>query len=178
MRTLQYRVKVHGHAFFLEHPGSAYMRNAENVDWADIVGLRRGSGVTFRGQPNRENYFHVSIPTFSGLPLYNTDLQATEESSSKWYSAAFTYQLNGPAQIFHLGFFDGNHRFHEVNGRPNIGLVSGRQVVIPIGSRRVPRVGFGLSLGVYFGQPDSSITFEGIDAVFETTFFERSDPRP
>ena len=177
MRTFQYRVKVHGQAFFLEYPGSAYMRNAENVDWADIVGLRRGSGVTFRGQPNRENYFHVSIPTFSGLPLYNPYQQEMGESSCKWHSAILTYQINGPAQIFHLGFFDGARRFHEEN-RPNISLVSGRQVVIPAASRRVPTVGFGLSLGVFFGQPDSSITFQGVEAIFETTFFEPSDPRP
>lgn len=178
MRTFQYRCKVHGQAFVLEYPGSAYMRNAENVDWTDIVGLHRGSGVTFRGQPNRQNYFHIAIPTFSGLPIYNPFLQQIDELSNKWFSAGLTYALNGPAQIFHLGFFDGRTRFYEISGSPNIGLTSGQQKVIPAAQRRVATVGFGLSVGVSFGQPDSSITFEGVEAVFETTLFAPGDPRP
>jgi hypothetical protein len=178
MRTFRYRVNVHGHAFFLEYPGPGHMRNVENVDWSDQQGLRRGWGVTFRAQPNRDNYFHVSLPVASGLPLFNPYEQTIQDSVSRWYSVRLTFQLNGPAQLFHLGFFDGRNRFHTLDRRPNLGISSRQEVVIPIERRRSPSVAFGLSVGINFGQPDSSVLFEGVEATFETVFIEPSDPRP
>ena len=54
---------VHGTAFAPpEEPASGLYR-VDNIWGTDIVGLRRGWGIFFLGQPGTANWFHVSIPT-------------------------------------------------------------------------------------------------------------------
>jgi hypothetical protein len=40
------------------------------VPFSDITGLHQGSGVTFRGKRNHDNWFHVAIPTPVIVPVY------------------------------------------------------------------------------------------------------------
>ncbi len=154
------------------------IRQSPDINWTDQQGLRRGSGVTFRGQPNRDNFFHVPLTIPIGLPLYNPNEERIEQPASTWHSVKLFFQLHGPAQIFHLGFFDGGHRFHTLDRRPNLGIRNAEEVFLAPGPMRVPTVGFGLSVGVNFGGPDSSITFEGAEATFHITLFEPTDLRP
>lgn len=176
MQRFDHDVRIHGHAFFLQLPGPGPMRNVSGIDWTDQQGFRQGFGVTFRGQPGRDNFFHASLPSMNNLPLYNPFMQRIGDSGTALKQITVYYQLQGPARIFHLGVFDGGNRFFERTQRPNIDIVSGRSVRLD--SPRIPLVGFGISLGVTFGEPDSSILIQGAVATYTTTFWEPSDPRP
>lgn len=60
---------AHGHAFFPEHIGPEHLRNNGGFPWHDVHGgMRFGWGTAFEMQPNRLNFFHVSIPTPFQLP--------------------------------------------------------------------------------------------------------------
>ena len=37
--------------------------NVDNVPYTDVLGMRRGPGSFWRGEPGNGNWFHVSIPT-------------------------------------------------------------------------------------------------------------------
>lgn len=179
MRTFDYRVNVHGTAFFPEYSGPGALRNVSDVHWSDQQGLRRGSGVTFRGEAGRDNYFHVSIPTMAEVPLANPFLAGEPASlGNRWKSATLFFSVSGPAEIFHIGFFDGPTRFFHSTVRPRVGLRSGRAFGIPEASRRPIVQGAGLSIGVSFGTGDSTIAFHAAQGLFETTFFEPGDPEP
>lgn len=179
MRSFSYSVNVHGTSFFPEYSGPGALRNVDDIHWSDQQGLRRGSGVTFRGEPNRDNYFHTSFPTIWGLPLHNPFLPAEPASlGRRWINVRLFFRVSGPADIFHLGLFDGETRFWESTLRPRLSIRSGGTVDIPRASRRTISAGAGLSVGVAFGATDSTITFLAAEAGFETDFPEETDPRP
>lgn len=179
MRTFDYRVNVHGTAFFPEYSGPGALRNVSDIHWSDQQGLRRGSGVTFRGEAGRDNYFHVSIPTMADVPLANPFLPGEPGSlGNRWKSVTAFFSVSGPVDIFHVGLFDGPTRFFHSTLRPRLDLRPGRAFTIPEASRRPITQGAGLSIGVSFGSSDSTITFHAAHGVFETAFLEAGDPRP
>ena len=52
----------------LEFRGNHRMMKVDDVPWTDIVGLREGPGIRFRGQAGNSNWFHFSVPTPAVVP--------------------------------------------------------------------------------------------------------------
>jgi hypothetical protein len=54
---------VHGNVFVPERIDDGFLARVGGIAWTDRVGLPRGWGRTYRGQNDRDNWFHAMIPT-------------------------------------------------------------------------------------------------------------------
>ncbi len=178
MRHIEHSTRIHGHSFFLEFPGPGAMNNVSNIDWTDQQGFRQGMGVIFRGKRGKDNFFHASVPTTTGPPLYNPFITERVEFTGGGHvlGVSVDFVIAGPAQIFHLALFDGSQRFFVDDRRPSINLRT--NVNVPVTPSRGIVTGLGISVGVNFESDDAQITFRGATVKLRTTFFEPGDQGP
>ena len=54
---------AHGTAFSPPEFPTTGLDNVDDVPYTDVIGMRRGPGAFWRGEPGNGNWFHVSIPT-------------------------------------------------------------------------------------------------------------------
>ncbi len=86
---------LQGNAAVLQFPGGdglefthrRRMKKVDNVPWTDIVGLREGPGIRFRGQAGNSNWFHFSIPTPAIFPRpdVSSHVEITVDRVSVYY---------------------------------------------------------------------------------------------
>lgn len=139
---------VHGTAFAPpEEPASGLYR-VDNIWGTDIVGLRRGWGIFFLGQPGTANWFHVSIPTPTIIEgarvrlqrvfvLFSAGISTATSAGQSGANITDIHVWDGPNRIATFGTFNlfGQHRTRveggntfNVNARPEIFLGVGISV--------------------------------------------------
>jgi hypothetical protein len=181
MISLRTRTFVHGNAVFLQLPGGAglvftvgsSMANVANHAWTDIVGERQGPGVVFRGNAGNMNFFHVSIPSSSTMPIFSPQLITggdPPEPSHNYFSAPlslisvfFDVTVDSGVSIEQVFAFDGRALIPGFPRPPGALLPSA--TVLPLSSGHSINAGLGLSFQVAFAS-QGNITFHSAGAEF------------
>jgi hypothetical protein len=106
---------VHGTAFQPAERPAGGLTNVDGVAWTDLVGLRQGWGSTWQGQPNRSNWFHVSIPT----PVIVNDVRIRLVTIFVMFRCGdpdARIAANAGASITDIHVWDGPHRIRTFSG--------------------------------------------------------------
>ena len=166
--TVNRQMWVHGNAFApAEAPGPAYFSNINSsLPWTDLVGLHQGYGATWQGNPNTQNWFHVTVPTptiaddthlfldrvyvLYALPTGMFPfIRATVQQITVWEGERLLQSFDVGGIGDHCAGPDGSNTFNITFNQP---LSAG---------------GIGISVGVRFHHSDlSSVRFCGAGAEF------------
>lgn len=151
---------VPGYVTVAERVGPEVFANVQGISWTDIVGLRQGGGVTWRGKGGTSNWFHISVPT----PVIDDDVRVRLErvfvlfSIDRWAQVQSVHVFDGP---YRIATFDGLgiSGNHSGNIDPNNNwAISGAPEV---------RWGIGITVGMEFGQ-EANLYFSGAGADFRS----------
>lgn len=174
MTDARIRILVHGNAVVPQFAGGGVVTSpgpllqVNDVQYSDVLGLRQGLGVIFRGKENADNFFHVSIPSPSTYPIRFTDAFIdldNPQSEPHFYGTrpahivrvSFQIVMEPGVKLQKIFTFDGSNllfvnEFHEGNA----------SVDIP---RHAVTEGLGVSFQVNFSQ-EGNITFQAVSAEF------------
>ena len=139
---------AHGTAFAPAEEPSQGMLEVDGINWTDVIGLRRGWGSFYQGQPGTSNWFHVSIPTpaiIEGarvrlLKVFVLFLAGDPTVSSAGQSGANITDIrvhNGPNQIASFGTFN-------LFGDKRTGISGGNTFTLPA----KPQITMGVGISV------------------------------
>jgi uncharacterized protein DUF6623 len=142
---------VHGHNVLPE-----YVDRLDNIPGAGVNGLRKGWGVTFRGQGHSFNWFHFSMPT----PVILDDTRPPLKK-------IFVFYKTNHSKVTAIHLWDGIRKIHEIGnlnlqGDHTIGTDASNNWIINPPLTIV--YGLGISIGVQFSgfidTPEPGIFFE------------------
>jgi hypothetical protein len=142
--------------------GPDYLLNISNIGWSDIVGLREGFGVTFRGRGGRFNWFHFAIPT----PVI------TRDSRVRLRQVFVLYRIDTWALIRGVLVWDGpGRRVAVYDNLANTGdhqwwLDSQNTFIANNPANPMIYLGVGVSVGIEFGS-DANVKFTSVGADFD-----------
>ncbi len=131
--------------------------NVNGVPWSDVVGLREGFGVTFRGKGGSFNWFHFAIPT----PVI------TDDARVRLQRVFVLYAIDTWALIRSVHVWDGPRRIQAIDNLANTGdhqwWLDG-QNTFAVNNVTI-WLGVGISVGIQFGS-DANVKFTSAGADF------------
>jgi hypothetical protein len=180
--NLTTKISVHGNSVVPQFAGGALITSpgpllqvndgSGPVPWSDVVGLRQGPGVIYRGKAGTTNFFHVSIPSPDRYPIYFTALQGGPDSDDPTsplhhnvekvcsvIRIRFIVTLDVGVTVMNVFAFDGR------NLLPGLPINPGGADNITIPEPRIISDGLGISFEVRFGS-EGNIVFHGVSAEF------------
>ena len=122
---------VHGVSAYPEHTAGdggadGPLKQAYNIPWSDVVGLRQGFGALFRGKSGHDNWFHFAIPTPVIVPVFRPNSQRPDLSQRIRLEKVFVmYQNQVGARNGALA------RITQVDVRDGAGAPYGTRLVAP-----------------------------------------------
>jgi hypothetical protein len=150
-------LQAHGVQTMAETPGPETFELVAGVPHTDLLGLRQGWGVTFRGRAGRSCWFHTPIPT----------LALADHGAARLGEFYVSFEAQGTARVTRVDLWNGNQRIKVYDGL-NLG---GHHDYDP--EQFVPELplhatGLNVSTRVAFGASASQIVFLGAYARFVT----------
>jgi hypothetical protein len=131
--------------------------HVNGVGWSDIVGLREGFGVTFRGRGSTFNWFHFAIPT----PVITRDTRV------RLQKVFLLYAIDTWALVRAIHVWDGPRQIKRHDG---LALTGDHQWWLDAqntfaADNNTIWLGVGISVGIQFGQ-DANVRFTSAGADF------------
>ena len=160
---------AHGTAFAPPEIPSQGLENVDDVPYTDVLGLRRGWGSSWVGDPNTSHWFHISIPT----PAAVDGVTATLKQVYLLFSTGQGYSLpsQGGPLITDVHVWDGSNFVQAFGNLQGFGdrrnVLDGNNTFVLTPAPQI-RFGVGISVHVQFTTIDvQRIEFAGAGADFD-----------